>query len=77
MNALEPLKGLARLLLTAGLLLTGVGLVLLALTRFGFAWELPGDILIQKKNFILFLPIASMLLISVVLSVLFNLILRR
>lgn|GEM_PF-217147 len=75
--ALDPLKGLGRLVLTAGLLLTGVGLVVLALSRFGFSWKLPGDILIQKRNFTFFFPIASMLLLSAVISLLLNLILRR
>ncbi len=37
-----------------------------------FLGRLPGDIVIQKENFTLYLPFGSMLLLSVVFSLLLN-----
>jgi hypothetical protein len=77
MTTLDTLRSLGRLLLTAGLTLAAVGLVLVVLSKFGLSGRLPGDILIQKKNFTLFFPVVSMLLLSVVLSVVLSFFLRR
>ncbi|MCX7653362.1 MAG: DUF2905 domain-containing protein [Fervidobacterium sp.] len=35
---------------------------------------LPGDIVIRKKNFVLIIPITSMILLSVILTVVLNII---
>jgi len=65
-----------KLLIVAGgaLLLTGV--VLWLLSKAGFSGGLPGDIRIQGANYSCFIPIASMILLSVVLTVVVNIILR-
>lgn len=56
-------------------LLIGVGLILLIL---GLAWpwierlglgHLPGDIIIERGNFRFYAPLATMLLLSVIISV--------
>ena len=54
------------------------GFVVLALSRLGLTgFRLPGDILIRRENFTFFFPITTMLLISLVLTLLFNLLGRR
>jgi hypothetical protein len=53
-----------------------VGAVLYALGRLGLG-PLPGDIVIRRGGFTFAFPIVSMLLVSVVLTVLLNLFLRR
>ena len=59
-----------------GRILIGVGIVLIVL---GVAWpflsksplgRLPGDFLIQKKDFTFYFPLATSLLLSVLLSLL-------
>ena len=50
-------------------------LILAALTYLfqgGFLGRLPGDIVIQKENFTLYVPITTMLLLSIVLTLLIN-----
>ena len=65
-----------------GLLIIGVGvlLVLIGLLVWsgGFSWfgRLPGDIRIEREHVRIYIPITSMLLLSIGLSLLFNL-LRR
>jgi hypothetical protein len=63
---------LARMLIGIGLLLVVVGTVLWLLARLGVGWpgRLPGDIVVQRDGFTLYLPIATSLLVSVVLSLL-------
>ena len=62
------------------LIIVGVGLVVLGiLAKLGLlSWfgNLPGDIRIQNERTTIFAPITSMIVISVVGSVLFNLVSR-
>ena len=62
------------------LIILGAGLVVLGiLAKFGLlSWfgNLPGDIKIQNERTTIFAPITSMILLSVVGSVLFNIVSR-
>lgn len=65
-----------------GKLLTMIGVVLLILGGFmiigeklGFG-KLPGDIFIEKGNFTFFFPIVSCIIISIILTIILNLINR-
>ena len=66
---------MARVLITVGLLLVAVGVLWLvfpkALSWFG---RLPGDITIQNGNTRVFIPLVSMLLVSMGLTVIVNLV---
>jgi hypothetical protein len=57
-------------LIIFGLVLVAAGLLWPFLTKLGLG-RLPGDIIIERENFRFYLPIATSLLISVVLSLLF------
>jgi hypothetical protein len=63
---------LGRLLLVIGALVAAAGLLFLLLGRLGFT-RLPGDIFIQRENFTLYFPLATMLLVSIILTILVNL----
>jgi len=67
---------LARMLIVSGLVMAGLGLLLLWGERLGLG-KLPGDLLWKRKNTTVYFPIMSSLLISVVLTILLNLFLRR
>ncbi|WP_372934390.1 DUF2905 domain-containing protein, partial [Mariniphaga sediminis] len=61
---------MARWFIMAGLVLIVVGiLIYLAPWLFNWFGKLPGDIRIEKENSKVFIPIASMILISVVLTI--------
>jgi uncharacterized protein HemY len=70
------LEGLGRILLIAGGLIFLLGLVLLLLGRFPYIGKLPGDILIKRDNFTFYFPIVTFLLLSVMLTLLLNILLR-
>jgi hypothetical protein len=62
-------------LVVAGIGVALLGLVLFAAGRFGV--RLPGDILIQRKNFTFYAPLGLMLLFSLLATLLLNLFARR
>lgn len=72
------MNGAARVLIAAGALLLCVGLAL-AWAPWLFSWfgRLPGDIRVERPGGTFFFPITSMLLVSVLLSIIVNLWLRR
>lgn len=67
----------ARLLIIIGLVIAFTGLLVLIAIRF-FPWlgNLPGDIRIERENFRLYIPLATMLLISILASILLNIVIR-
>ncbi|HEX7477571.1 MAG TPA: DUF2905 domain-containing protein [Polyangiales bacterium] len=67
---------LGRTLLGIGLLLVGVGLAVMLGEKLGLG-RLPGDILWKRKNTTVYFPIVTSLVVSVILSLLLNLIARR
>ena len=67
---------LGRFLVVLGILLAVVGGLAMAGIRLPFG-RLPGDIAITGDRGGLFIPLGTMLVISIVLSVLVNLFLRR
>ncbi len=73
------LESIGRVLLIGGLAVAGVGGLMLLLSRvpvINQLFNLPGDVRIQGENFSCFVPIVSMIIISVVLTVVVNLLLR-
>ena len=68
-------RSVGLLVVVAGVLIVVVGLLIYsgALSWFG---RLPGDIRYERDSVRLYIPIVSMLLISVALTVLFNLLSR-
>lgn len=70
------LSALGRLLLLIAVLIAVVGLVLVAVGR-GLIPRLPGDIAIERKTFRFYFPLGTSILVSVVLTVLLNLFLRK
>lgn len=62
------------------LVLLGLAIVVVGLLVWagGFAWfgRLPGDIRIERETVLIYIPIVSMLVVSVVLTLLLNLISR-
>jgi Protein of unknown function (DUF2905) len=58
---------MAKVLIVAGVVLVGVGLLVLAAQRFGLG-RLPGDIVIERDGFTLYIPLATSLIVSLVLT---------
>lgn len=73
------LQTIGRALLIVGIVLALLGGLLLVLGRlplFASLGSLPGDIRVQGRGFSCFVPIVSMILLSVILTVVLNIIIR-
>ena len=68
---------LGRFLLILGLVLVAVGLLLVFADRVPLIGRLPGDFVIRRRGFTLYFPLATGILLSLVLTLLLNLFSRK
>ena len=66
---------IARVLILAGVALAVLGSLVWAGTRLGLG-RLPGDIVLERYGFNLFVPLVTSLVLSVVLTIIVNIVLR-
>lgn len=59
------------MLIAAGLLIALLGIILIVAGNVPFLGKLPGDIVIRRKNFTLYFPLATGILLSVILTLIF------
>lgn len=69
-------QSFARILIVAGLMIAGIGVILLLLGRFVRLGHLPGDLRIERPGGSFFFPLGTSILVSVILTLLLNLVLR-
>ena len=69
------MEGLGKILLIAGGVIIVIGLLLVFSQHIPFLGKLPGDIFVKKDNFSFYFPIVTFLIISVLLTVIINIIL--
>lgn len=62
---------IGKLLMVFGSLMVLAGVLVLVLGKLPIHWRLPGDIVIQKPNFVLYFPLATCIVLSILLSLLF------
>ena len=70
-------QGLGWALVVVGVVIAVVGLVIALGGRIPILGHLPGDIVIQRENVTILIPLGTMLLVSVVVSVALALLNRR
>ena len=70
------LSDLGKWLVVIGLILAALGGLLWLLSRIPFLGNLPGDIRIQNQNFSCYVPLATMILLSVVLTIVLSIVAR-
>ncbi len=68
---------MGRVLIIAGAILLIVGVILTLVPHIPFLGKLPGDFHIRGKNYDIFIPLTTGILLSILLTVLLNLFLRR
>lgn len=68
-----------KIFLVTGIILVVIGAIFVVSSKINipFLGKLPRDILIQRKNFTFYFPIASCLIISLILSLIFLLIIKK
>ncbi len=59
---------LAKMIIILGIVLVVIGLLLLLAQKFPFLGRLPGDILIKKEHFTFYFPLATSIILSIIIS---------
>ncbi len=74
---MADIPSFARWIIIAGLVLIMVGVLIAVASRVGIPLgRLPGDIFIQGKSASCIMPIASMLVLSLLLTIILNILIR-
>jgi hypothetical protein len=74
MDGLEPF---GRVLIVVGLVTAAVGVVMVFGSRIPILGHLPGDITLKGENVTIFIPLGTMLVVSIVASIVLSLLARR
>lgn len=61
-----------KLLLFLGIIMVIAGLLLIFLPKIPFIGKLPGDFVIRRHNFTFYFPLATSILLSIILTILFS-----
>ena len=64
------MEGIGKALLVLGLIIAAAGGAILLFGRVPFLGKLPGDITVRRPGFTLYFPLATSLLLSVIVSLL-------
>jgi hypothetical protein len=67
----EDVQHIGRVLLISGAVMALVGALFLFSTKLPWIGRLPGDIVVHRKNFTFYFPLATTILISIFLTLLF------
>lgn len=70
------MQGLGKILIIVGIVAILAGIILIWMPRIPFSGKLPGDILVKRENFTFYFPLATSIVISVLLSVILYLVRR-
>ncbi|MCX5725631.1 MAG: DUF2905 domain-containing protein [Candidatus Saganbacteria bacterium] len=70
-------ESLGKLLVLIGVIFVAAGVLFVMLGKVPWVGRLPGDIIVRKEGFTLYFPIVTMILISIILTIILNLIGRK
>lgn len=62
-----PLQTVAKFIIISGAVLVLLGILLLFAHKIPFIGRLPGDILVQRKNFTFYFPITTLVLLNLII----------
>ena len=68
---MNPLPEFGKLLLILGILFVVIGLLLMLGPKIPLLGKLPGDFMVRRGNFTLYFPLATSILLSIVLTLIF------
>ena len=70
-------ESFGKLFIVTGVVLVALGVLFLFVKHIPFLGRLPGDLLIQRENFTFYFPVATSIILSVVLSIILYLISKK
>jgi len=66
-----------KMLIFIGVIIILLGLLITFLPKIPFLGKLPGDIRIERKNFVFYFPIVTCIIISIILTIILSLFGRK
>ena len=73
---MTAVQEIGKMLLALGLVIAAIGLVLMFTGKVPFLGRLPGDIRIERENFSCSFPIVTCIIVSLMLTLILNLVMR-
>lgn len=70
-------ESLGRLLIYIGIIIVVIGAFFLLMAKLPWFGRLPGDIVYRREGLTVYVPVATMILVSLVLTLLLNLVWRK
>ncbi len=74
---MSPFENLGKMLILMGLFIVVIGLLLVLGSKIPLIGRLPGDIVIKRGNFTFYFPLATCIILSVLLTLILSLFFRR
>jgi len=71
------IESLGRLLIYIGVIIVLIGGFFVLVAKVPWFGRLPGDIVYHREGLTIYIPIATMILVSIVLTIILNVIFRR
>ena len=68
---IDDIQHIGKLLIILGVIIIAIGSALLLSGKIPFIGRLPGDFMVQKKNFTFYFPLATSIVLSLILTLLF------
>jgi hypothetical protein len=68
---------MGKILIITGIVLIVIGLFFTFGGKIPFLGKLPGDIIINKKNFTFYFPITTSIVLSIILSIIFYIFIKK
>jgi len=68
---MNPLPEFGKMILILGILFVVIGLLLMLGPKIPLLGKLPGDFVVRRGNFTLYFPLATSILLSIVLTMIF------
>lgn len=72
-----PLMDIGKILIVIGIVMLVLGGLFMVLGKIPGVGRLPGDIIIQRENFNFYFPVATMIILSILLSLVLSVVFRR
>ncbi len=67
----DGIQHIGKFLIALGVVIAALGALLMLSGRIPWLGRLPGDVIIQKKNFTFYFPLATSIIISIILTLFF------
>lgn len=68
---------IGRMLVIFGAVILVIGAVMMFSDKIPFLGRLPGDFVVRRRNFVLYFPLATGIILSILLTVILNLVGRK